>query len=233
MPRTTNAREFPWHDRLERRSFLKGAAGTVAAVVVGTALQYDAVAQRVSALQGRRFFSAVDAETIGAIAERIWPETDDSPGAREAGVVTYIDHALAGPYASHQSAYRVGVRALDQAAQDRHDLPFRDLSSERQDTLLSDIAEGTEVLAPREGMEGEPPTDPEVASLGTPNLQEFFELVRTHTMEGLFADPIYGGNQGFAGWRAVGYPGPYYLYTAEEQQTFEALNKPFQSVADL
>src|SRR6056297_191567 len=76
MPGTTNDREFPWHDRLERRSFLKGAAGTVAAVVVGTALQYDAVAQRVSALQGRRFFSAVDAETIGAIAERIWPETD-------------------------------------------------------------------------------------------------------------------------------------------------------------
>ncbi len=50
-------------------------------------------------------------------------------------------------------------------------------------------------------------------------------------MEGLFADPIHGGNRDFAGWRAVGYPGAYYVYTEEEQQTFEPLDRPFQSIA--
>jgi gluconate 2-dehydrogenase gamma chain len=64
-------------------------------------------------------------------------------------------------------------------------------------------------------------------------LPAFFALVHAHTMEGLFADPIYGGNRDFAGWRAVGYPGAYYVYTEEEQQSFEPLDKPFQSIADL
>jgi gluconate 2-dehydrogenase gamma chain len=61
----------------------------------------------------------------------------------------------------------------------------------------------------------------------------FLDIARIHTMEGLFADPIYGGNRDFAGWRAVGYPGPYYVYTEEEQQSFEPLDKPLQSIADL
>ena len=40
-----------------------------------------------------------------------------------------------------------------------------------------------------------------------PSAQAFFNTVRTHTMEGMFADPIYGGNKDFAGWRLVGFPG--------------------------
>jgi gluconate 2-dehydrogenase gamma chain len=60
-----------------------------------------------------------------------------------------------------------------------------------------------------------------------------FEMIRTHVMEGIFSDPIYGGNRDFAGWRVVNYPGAHYVYSAEEQQVFEPLAKPFQSVGDL
>lgn len=65
------------------------------------------------------------------------------------------------------------------------------------------------------------------------SLLDFMNVVRIHTMEGLFSDPVHGGNRDFAGWRAVGYPGPYVVYGEEEQQSFEPLNQPLQSVADL
>jgi hypothetical protein len=62
----------------------------------------------------------------------------------------------------------------------------------------------------------------------------FFEMLRTHTMEGVFSDPMYGGNRDFAGWKAVGYPGPFYFITEEQQQQTNApLSMPYQSVADL
>ncbi len=40
----------------------------------------------------------------------------------------------------------------------------------------------------------------------------FFELVLQNTMEGFFADPLYGGNKGLAGWKLVGFPGARYDY---------------------
>jgi gluconate 2-dehydrogenase gamma chain len=77
---------------------------------------------------------------------------------------------------------------------------------------------------------------PTVAGLDKPQaatLLEFLNVVRVHTMEGLFSDPSYGGNRDFAGWRAVGYPGPYVFYGEEEQQSMEPLDQPLQSIADL
>ena len=35
----------------------------------------------------------------------------------------------------------------------------------------------------------------------------FFNLVRTHTIQGTFCDPYYGGNANFVGWDLIGYPG--------------------------
>jgi gluconate 2-dehydrogenase gamma chain len=77
---------------------------------------------------------------------------------------------------------------------------------------------------------------PIVAGLDKPQaatLLAFLNVVRVHTMEGLFSDPSYGGNRDFAGWRAVGYPGPYVFYNEEQQQSFEPLDQPLQSIADL
>lgn len=39
---------------------------------------------------------------------------------------------------------------------------------------------------------------------------EFFRYVRDHTVEGMFSDPIYGGNYQALGWRLLGYSGPTY-----------------------
>jgi gluconate 2-dehydrogenase gamma chain len=236
---------------LDRRTFLKGSAGSMAFLVVQSAVGFDVAAQEADPLaQGRRFFTPQQFQTVEAIAERIWPATEGSPGAIEAGAVHYIDHALAGPYASFQLAYRDGLLALDEVSQAQHTALYRNLTPEQQDALLAGIDAGEVTRQPQQGREDGPSGATEdqfldgrdgesgrqIAGLMPPtvsDLQSFFGLVRAHTMEGLFADPIYGGNRDFAGWRAVGYPGPHYVYTEEEQQSFEPLNKPLQSIADL
>ena len=37
---------------------------------------------------------------------------------------------------------------------------------------------------------------------------DFFPLLITHTRQGFYADPIYGGNRDRAGWKVIGFPGP-------------------------
>ena len=58
-----------------------------------------------------------------------------------------------------------------------------------------------------------------------PTAQAFFNTVRTHTIEGMFADPVYGGNKDFAGWRLVGFPGAQPLYSARDLQNEEAFTR--------
>jgi hypothetical protein len=49
---------------------------------------------------------------LEAVAERLIPSDHHGPGAARSGAVTYIERALAGPYAEHAAAYAAGVAAL-------------------------------------------------------------------------------------------------------------------------
>jgi hypothetical protein len=69
---------------------------------------------------------------------------------------------------------------------------------------------------------------PKIADLGG-----FLNVMLTHTIEGLFADPAYGGNRDKEVWRSLNYGGPYYVHTEEQQTSFEPLDLPIQSIADL
>ncbi len=51
-----------------------------------------------------------------------------------------------------------------------------------------------------------------------PNSSTFFNLVRTHTIQGMFGDPYYGGNANFVGWDLIGYPGLRMAVTADDQR---------------
>ena len=207
---------------VSRRTFLRGAAGSLALLAVQAAFRLDLQAQQ-EALEGFQFFTHEEAEIFEAVAARIWPGDEDDPGAREAGVVYYVDRALAGPYAQYQQAYRVALDELAQTASQRFGSSLRDLEGAQLDTLLAEFEEREDDLDAMPGRELELGLGPASA----------FEMFRKHTMEGVFSDPIYGGNRNYAGWRVVDYPGAHYIYTAEEQQTFEPLSKPFQSLADL
>ena len=66
------------------------------------------------------------------------------------------------------------------------------------------------------------------------SVDDFLQIFRTHTIEGLFADPIYGGNRDRRVWADLHYGGPYYVHTEEQQLTMDApLDIPIQSIVDL
>lgn len=129
--------------------------------------------------------------TIEAITGRIIP-TDAEPGAIEARCVNFIDKALANEDAQARPLYALGVVGADAAAQRRFGRPFLKLAPAEQDELLVLLEEGR---AP--GWPDGPVSSP-----------AFFATVRAHTIIGFLADPKYGGNHAFAGWKLVGYPGP-------------------------
>ena len=149
-------------------------------------------------------FSEAEWNTVEAVCGRIIP-VDRDPGAIEAGCVNFIDKALANEDKALAPLYRGGIVALDGVAKQRHRKPFVALDSAQQDALLTSLQDGR---AP-EWME---------ASMSA---SAFFETLRAHTVIGLLADPRYGGNRDYAGWKLVGYPGPRHQtggYTAEQMK---------------
>jgi hypothetical protein len=44
---------------------------------------------------------------------------------------------------------------------------------------------------------------------------QFFRMLRQHAIEGMFSDPMHGGNAGLIGWQLIGYPGPLMSYRDE------------------
>ena len=51
-----------------------------------------------------------------------------------------------------------------------------------------------------------------------------------NTVEGFLADPIYGGNRDFFGWKLIGFPSPRYNYVSEIEQYGKKYDMPFVSI---
>jgi gluconate 2-dehydrogenase gamma chain len=164
---------------------------------------------------GLQFFTPRQAAITNAIAARIIPGDPQSPGAREAGSVFYIDRALAGYYAHLQTLYREGLNSVDRLSTELFGRGFLDLSEAQQDEALR-IAQ--DLQHPK----------------GSPSLAQFFAVVWEHTIQGTFGDPIYGGNHNAVGWTLLGFPGAQWGYTAEQMaHGFDASRINLVTVADL
>jgi len=142
---------------------------------------------------------AAESDLLEAIVARLIPADENGPGATEARAAHYIDRALAGPLSSSRRAYAVGLAAVNAYAQSAKGVPFATLAAKDQDAVLSDMEKN-------------------VAKGFTPNSSAFFNLVRTHTIQGMFGDPYYGGNANFVGWDLIGYPGLRMAVTADDQR---------------
>lgn len=153
------------------------------------------------------FLNHDQAATILAFTERLMPGAPGKPGARDAGVLNYIDLALAGAYADLQDFYRRGLAQLDAYCRKTYNEPFVRLSAARQDEVITALEEG------------------KAGGFTWPTAQEFFNTIRTHTMEGMFADPVYGGNKDFGGWRLVGFPGAQAIFTHADMQSKQAFTR--------
>ena len=188
---------------IKRREFL-----TVPAAALGGTLLYTLAREpiRLQAQEGNvniplRFFSAAEARVITAACARIFPSDATGPGATEAGVVIYIDRQLAGPYGRDKYRYTKGpfVESVPEHGYQGKETPreiyragvaslgaFVDLTPEKQDERLRSIERTV-----------------------------FFQMLRSHTLEGMFCDPMHGGNAGLIGWQLIGFPGPRMSYRDE------------------
>ena len=176
---------------LSRRDFLVRGSFYGGGLWVAVNLPRPRALSAAQASQQPEVLSQHEWQTLEAIAARIIP-TDHEPGAREAGCVNFIDKALANEDAQAVPLYRLGVQGVDAVATQRFGVGFALLEAAQQDALLA----GLEM--------GEAPGWP----AGPIPAPVFFETVRVHTIIGFLADPKYGGNRDFAGWRVSGYPGP-------------------------
>jgi gluconate 2-dehydrogenase gamma chain len=122
------------------------------------------------------WFDASTAAEIRAIAGEIIPETD-TPGADRAGVIWFIDRALAG---------------YDQDKRDLYARGLRETQSRRMEMFPGSTS--IESLTP----------DQRIALLKAIEKTEFFKQVRFHTILGFLGHPMHGGNRDMVGWKMLG-----------------------------
>jgi gluconate 2-dehydrogenase gamma chain len=175
--------------------------------------------------------------TLEAAMARIVP-TDDMPGAREAGCIDFLERYLSGvdfifakPDGSGfevlegkvreawaqrvglmRTRYVEGVHDLDRRARARHVADFVGLSADQQDAILRDleasVSDQPTTLTVSDGLAGPVSAEPALQQVLTEVDLDFFPLLVTHTRQGFYADPIYGGNKDKVGWKVIGFPGP-------------------------
>lgn len=186
---------------LTRRRFLTGTTAGVSSAWI--ALHWPEIVQAhehaIAAASDPHaafgFFTKADGAEIEAMAAQIIPGDAESPGAREAGAVYFIDRALTTFDRDRQAAYKDGLAMLQSRTREKFPghASFSQLEHEQQIELLTSIEH-----------------------------TDFFETVRVHTVMGFLADPSYGGNRGEAGWKLIGFAPkaawkpPFGYYDAEE-----------------
>ena len=182
------------------------------------------------------FFNELEAQTVEAVAARIIPGDATDPGAREAGVVTYIDRSLAGFLRDLQTFYRRALQELDDYSRDRHNGPFRELTEGDQDRVLAELDSVSivETESKEYGTDALQDENKAVDESESTLLIRFFSIVREHVLQGTFCDPAYGGNRDTVGWKMVGFPGAQWGYSAEQMKPgFDASQIPVLTLQDL
>jgi gluconate 2-dehydrogenase gamma chain len=119
--------------------------------------------------------AAADGAMLRALAARIIPSDDGTPGAEEAGAAWFADRALSGLFAELLEPFREGLRGMDAHARRAFGVPFVMLTSAQQDDVIRAF-EAT----------------------------EFFATARTLVVLGTFTAPEYGGNRDGVGWAMLG-----------------------------
>jgi len=215
------------HNQATRRRFLTscllGTSGlflssAVARTITGEMPWSPGRAEVPPAYPELRFFTESERRCVDAITARLIPTDESGPGAREAGVMDFIDSQMAGFYGraerwymqgpfhegtdqqGYQSEfppaelYRQAIKSLDAHCRGVHDdRVFADLSEPDQDEILQRMEDGK-------------------LELDGVSAKGFLELVMDNAVEGFFCDPLYGGNRDMIGWKLVGFPGARYDY---------------------
>jgi gluconate 2-dehydrogenase gamma chain len=199
---------------MQRRHFITLSAASVGGVLVYSLDRKLCVvsAQAKSVRIPLHFFDETEALIVAAAVSRIFPSDESGPGAKEAGVVVYIDRQLAGPYGRDRDRYLQGP--FEEGA--------RELGYQGKTTRREIYREGAKKLS---GFDRQPPADQD-AALKQIETTEFFALLRQHTIEGMFSDPMHGGNIDMIGWQLIGFPGPQMSYLDDVDKHFGEAFRP-------
>jgi gluconate 2-dehydrogenase gamma chain len=210
------------NERFDRRKFLKGAvAGSAAAATVS--LPRAAEAQKGGPAQASKglpapantyaYLNPEEAAFVEALVDHMVPADEYTPKGTDLGLNTYIDRALAGgwgrgdrlymqgpwkpgvPSQGYQlpltpaELYRTGIAAANAFCVKTHGKSFDKIGAAQREEFLLGLRAG------------------KVAFENGPPARVFFATLYQNVMEGMFADPIYGGNRNKAGWKLIGFPG--------------------------
>lgn len=235
------------HDRKEqpvsRRSFLKNSGlvlgGLVVGGVAGSLLGKQQAPQQPSETpaptadfnQALMYFSPEQFKVVDAACERIYPEDELGPGAKALGAAYFIDHQLAGEWGFNARDYMqgpfypgevtqgyqgrlkrreifdIGIQEMNNYSNSLHNARFYELTPEQQDTVLKAF-------------------ETDEVKLTTISASAFFAMLRATTLEGVYADPLYGGNKNMDGWRMKQFPGNQMAYTQIIEQDEFAKMEP-------
>jgi gluconate 2-dehydrogenase gamma chain len=227
-----------------RRDFLKGAVvGGAAAATGTTALPQEAAAQQAAApaTVGYSFLNLEEAAFVEALVDHMVPADELSPKGTDICLNIYIDRALAGawgkgdrlymqgpwkpgvPSQGYQlpltpaELYRAGIAATNVYCRKTYGgKSFDALAETQREEVLLALAAG------RINFEGSVP------------VRTFWTTVYQTVMEGMFSDPIHGGNRGKAGWKLIGFPG---VIAVHRENVAKYKDKPFPtdplSIADM
>src|SRR3954467_388083 len=205
-----------------RRDFLKGAVVGGAAAATGIQQPQNAQAQQPAAPvapgaaagpEGYAFLNIEEAAFVEALVDHMIPADELTPKGTDLGIAVYIDRALAGgwgkgdrlymqgpwkrgaPSQGYQlpltpaQLYRAGIEATNAHCRKTYGKAFDRLDEGQRQDVMVGLATGKVTF-----------------DSGLP-ARVFWSTVYQTVMEGMFSDPIYGGNRNKAGWRMIGFPG--------------------------
>lgn len=169
---------------MNRRKFIKKSAVGLTGILVMPACVYDEAPYQ--------FFTENEAKCVVALIDQIIPEDESGPGAVYANVINYIDKQLVEVFTYDQSKYRNGITVLQKNC---HKL-FRKNFEELEFNLQTEILEKIETNSmDQENRNSE--------------LNEFFNTVIDHTMQGFYGSPRHGGNKNYISYRIMDLEYPY------------------------
>ncbi len=217
----------------DRRAFLKSAVvGSAAAATVSLPQAADAQkpAAVAPAADGYTYFGPDEAAFVEALVDHMVPADELTASGTGLGLHIFIDRALAGswgkgdrlymqgpwkpgvPSQGYQlpltpaALYRAGIAATNRHCMKTYGKLFDHISESERETVLRDLDNGKLVF------DDGPPS------------RVFFAIVYQTVMEGMFSDPIYGGNRNKAGWKMLGFPG---VLAVHQQNITNFKNKKF------
>jgi len=169
-------------ENTSRRSALKGIALSLGLASIpwselARAAHEAHTAAQAPANAGYKLLSTADAADVEALTSQIIP-SDDTPGAREAGVSFFIDNVLGSILAHWRPSFEAGLQEFQQVCRARN----------------PDAASFAELAPARQ-----------VEFLRTVDTTRFFDQARLLTLCGMLSMSKYGGNRDGAGWKMLGF----------------------------